>query len=132
MATWTDAQINDELAFLGLRTPGKPLPPEPERIVCDALLTAKARVKELVQQQLETNSLYERTRDERDSLIPVRDERDDLKGKLVEAQKLVKDAKTETATYMLQRDVAYAMVRELEVRVRTLQSKLDAAGAPKP
>src|SRR3954471_4331765 len=132
MAIWTDDQINAILAELGLRTPGKPMPDNPERIVAGELLTARQRVTELTQQVLETNTLYERTAAERDRLIPLEDERNDLQQKLAESRKTIRDMTDDVTQANTQRDVAYSMVRDLEVRVRLLQAQIAQQQGNKP
>lgn len=126
MAIWTDDQINAVLAELGLRTPGEDMPPNPERIVAAELLTARQSVQDLTQQVLQSNTLYERTAAERDSLLPYQTQAAELTAQINNLQTQLKTLNGNIATYQAQRDYAYSMVRDLEVKVRLLQSQVSS------
>lgn len=123
---WSEDQINDVLAELGLRTPGKPMPDEPERIVVEALLDARARVKELVAEVLEANTRYERENARIEGLQAVASERDALKLQVDECQTQSDKALILMHNAVQERDAAFTMVRELEIRVREMQSQIDS------
>jgi len=127
---WTDEQINEVLAELGLRTPGEPMPPDPERKVAAALLDCRQHEQELVAEVLEANTKYDRTRTALDSLTPVIAERDGLKDANAMLSAANANLTTDNDTLTAERDRAFSMVRDIEVRVRSLQAQLDKLQPP--
>lgn len=115
--TWTPEQINDVLAIAGVRTPGK-IPAEPERVIAVLLLDERVLTAALRDETRRVLARAERAYERCDALESVVTERDELLLRIdglhaatIAAEQRAKDAEAVKVT-------AFAMVRDLEVRLR--------------